>query len=64
MNNVQKFIVGEFESITKQSDKTFKPALRLHACTKQGESLDSCFISITWEQLEQIKQVLIASDND
>ena len=60
MNNVQKFIVGEFDYISDNvpdSSKVFKPCIVIgHGLAKTKH------ISITWEQLEQIKQLLINSE--
>ncbi len=59
MNNVQSYIKSEFEHIinnTPESQKQFKPSIVINnglAKTKH--------IAITWEQFEQIKQLLINS---
>ena len=57
MNNAQKFIADEFDYISNnvpRSSKVFKPAITIsHGMAKTKH------ISISWEQLEQIKQLLI-----
>ena len=63
MNNKQSFINFEFNYISgnvPESNKQFKPAIVInHGMAK------SKHIAITWEQLEQIKQLLInTSENE
>jgi len=57
MNNTQKFIDGEFSYISDNVPKSlrvYKPCIVIsHGIAKTKH------ISITWEQLEQIKQLLI-----
>ena len=61
MNNAQSFINSEFNYILENvpdSSKVFKPCIVIsHGLAKTKH------ISITWEQLEQIKQLLIDSEN-
>jgi hypothetical protein len=57
MNNAQKFINSEFNYISDNvpdSSKVFKPNIVInHGLAKTKH------ISITWQQFEQIKQLLI-----
>ena len=57
MNNTQKFIIAEFNYISDnvtESSKVFKPCIVIsHGRAKTK------YIDITWEQMEQIKQLLI-----
>jgi len=57
MNNKQKFIASEFDYISSNvpaSSKVYKPCIVIsHGIAKTKH------ISISWEQLEQIKQLLI-----
>ena len=57
MNNTQKFINDEFNYISDnvpESSKVYKPCIVIsHGIAKTKH------ISITWQQLEQIKQLLI-----
>lgn len=62
MNNTQKFIASEFDYISgnvPESSKVFKPAIVIGHGTAKTKH-----ISITWEQLEQIKQLLIDTSKD
>ena len=56
MNNAQKFISSEFSYISDnvpESAKVYKPCIVIsHGLAKTKH------ISITWEQLEQIKQCI------
>ena len=60
MNNAQKFIIAQFEHIEQKriENDPFKPQIKVNfgLC-------DTKHISITWHQLEQIKQLLIDSEN-
>lgn len=60
MNNAQKFISSEFNYISDnvpESAKVYKPCIVIsHGIAKTKH------ISITWQQLEQIKQILIDSE--
>ena len=62
MNNAQKYIKSEFDYISEnmpESQKEYKPSIVInHGLAKTKH------ISITWEQLEQIKQYLIDSAKD
>lgn len=57
MNNVQSFINAEFNYISDnipETSKVFKPDIVIcHGLAKTK------YISITWQQFEQIKQLLI-----
>ena len=59
MNNAQKFIIAQFEHIEQKRIESdpFKPQIKINfgLC-------DTKHISINWEQLEQIKQLLIDSE--
>ena len=59
MNNAQKYIKSEFDYISEnmpESQKEYKPSIVInHGLAKTKH------ISITWEQLEHIKQYLIDS---
>ena len=56
MNNAQKFIIAQFGHVQQKqiNNDPFKPQIKVNfgLC-------DTKHISITWEQLEQIKQLLI-----
>lgn len=63
MNNAQKFIVSELNYIidnVPESSKQFKPSIMVsHGLAKTKH------IGISWQQLEQIKQLLInTSENE
>lgn len=62
MNNAQSFINAEFNYISNNipdSSKVFKPAIVIsHGLAKTKH------IAITWEQFEQIKQLLIDTSED
>ena len=56
MNNAQKFIIAQFEHVEQKRIKNdpFKPQIKINfgLC-------DTKHISISWDQLELIKQLLI-----
>ena len=58
MNNTQKFIIAQFEHVEQKRIKNdpFKPQIKINfgLC-------DTKHISISWEQLELIKQLLIGT---
>ena len=57
MNNKQKFIAIEFDYVLDQAtpeNRLYKPKLQINHCGAKTKH-----ISISWEQLEQIKQLLI-----
>ena len=60
MNNAQKFINSEFDYISDNvpdSSRVFKPTIVIgHGLAKTKH------ISISWQQFEQIKQLLIDSE--
>lgn len=62
MNNAQSFITSEFNYISENvpdSSRVFKPSIIIsHGLAKTKH------ISISWEQFEQIKQLLIDSEKD
>lgn len=62
MNNAQSFIDDEFNYISENvpdSSRVFKPSIIIsHGMAKTKH------ISITWDQLEQIKQLLITSESE
>ena len=62
MNNAQKYIASGFDYISSnvpESSKVFKPTIVVgHGIAKTKH------IDITWEQLEQIKQLLIETSKD
>jgi hypothetical protein len=62
MDNAQSFINSEFNYISDyipESSKVFKPSIVInHGLAKTKH------ISITWQQFEQIKQLLIDSEKD
>lgn len=62
MNNAQKFIAGEFSQHEKYADKSYKPSLVINSCDNKGEGIRTCYLGITWEQFEHIKQYLIDSE--
>jgi hypothetical protein len=62
MNNILSFINSEFNYISDnvpESSRVFKPNIVIsHGLAKTKR------ISITWQQFEQIKQLLIDSEKD
>ena len=62
MNNTQKFIASEFDYISSnvpETSRVFKPTITIsHGIAKTKH------ISISWEQLELIKQLLIDTSKD
>ena len=58
MNNVQKFIAGEFDYVKAQHPEyeSALPQIRVNFGL-----FSSKYITITWEQFEHIKQYLIES---
>ena len=56
MNNTQKFIIAQFERVEQKriENDPFKPQIKINFGLYNAKH-----ISITWQQLEQIKQILI-----
>lgn len=61
MNNVQKFIAGEFDYVKSQYPDydSALPQIRVNFGL-----FSSKYINITWQEFEQIKQLLIDSEKD
>ena len=61
MNNVQKFIASEFDHVKAQHPdyESALPQIRVNFGLTSSK-----YLSITWEEFEQIKQLLIDSEKD
>lgn len=61
MNNVQKFIAGEFDYVKAQHPEYdfALPQIRVNFGLTSSK-----YLNITWEEFEQIKQLLIDSEKD
>lgn len=61
MNNTQKFIAGEFDFVKSNHSNydSALPQIRVNFGLTQSKH-----ITITWEQFEQIRHLLIDSEKD
>lgn len=61
MNKVQRFIAGEFDYVKAQHAEyeSALPQIRVNFGLASSK-----YLNITWEEFEQIKQLLIDSEKD